>query len=676
MNYLNKRIIIFFSASIITISIVMFSWFKSGSIISNSEESLSIYNPERTAQIYSSIWYPIGLGSRSAFGLVRYPVFSALSFLSNLGFPSFIIQAILIGLSMEIAILSAYLLFNYLSKGSFLISFVGAFFYVFNTYTQAQIFRRFLYPYMYALAYYPLFLYLWIKLLEERKWKYLLLFSISSAFFSFSFDQVATLIPFIISAFIILLIKFWQNRNSLKRVIFLIGISLFSLTLVILVNIWWIYPFIISTKSYLSIVSTFSTSQVNLNSLEAVSKFFPISQILLLRQSWWYGESQHWYNYYQNPLIFLLSFSVFFITFYGLIKSRVSKFFPILSILFVIGLLVCKGSNPPFGKALFSFLFENFTFTAALRNPYEKFGIVLLLPYCFFFASGLSYLMRGVRGKFVNLALLLSFVFFILILVWPIFSGNVFTKEELINVPISYKEANNYLNKNSSLRIFHVPLSRYYNEKYDWGFYGQNPTIYLFDRTSLSDSLNVFMEPFYKQMPELASNKDFPKILGYLGVSNIIVHNDSINKPEDNLLTIDHAKGWEKVKQAVKFGKLDIYTIDPQILRSNFYAIKLSNQNIQTYKDRRFLDFSFLNDDIINLKSQKLSPGKYFVEVKDVTEPFVLVFNETFDNYWTASINSQNLTDHFPVDKMFNGWYVDKKGNYTIDIKLKVWPWD
>lgn len=677
VNHLDKRkTIIFILLSLLAISIIIFFWFKSAKIISDSEESLSIYNPAKTAEINISVWYPSGMGTPIPYGINRAYPFLVLSQLARVGIPAFLNQAILIGLVMLLTLFSAYILFNYLSRGLFFVAFFGAFFYLLNLYTQTQIFRRLLYNFMFALAYYPLFLYLWIKCLETKSWKYLILFSLSSVIFSFSFNQPATLIPFLLSAAIVFLIKLWQKRKSLQEISTIILFSIFSFFLVCLVNIWWVYPILVTNNDYISLISPIISADSNLKSLEAVSRSFPIHQILLLRQSFWYGPSQHWSDFYNNPLVYIISIVILLITILGLIKSKSSPFWPVLITLIGVGLFISKGTNFPFGHVFFNWLFNNFLYAAALRNPYEKFGIVFLLPYVFFFTFGLYYLLNKLKNNLRKMIFGVSFVIFIIILVWPMWSGNVFREDELIKIPSYYPQANNFLNKLDNLKIFHIPLNKYYNQSYEWGFYGQDPTEYLFDRTPLSYTFDAKMSAFYKRLPELANNRDFPKLLGFLGASNIVVHTDSINKSEDNLIDINTVSNWDGISKISDIGKLTVYQLDPELVRSHLYGIELINDNLEEYTKQIFPEPSILDDEFINFDYQKLSPTRYIVKVKDIRKPFILIFNEAFDSSWTAKIDSQIISNHFKVYGLVNGWLIDKEGIQTIEIKLKIWPWD
>src|SRR5207244_3746153 len=55
---------------------------------------------------------------------------------------------------------------------------------------------------------------------------------------------------------------------------------------------------------------------------------------------------------------------------------------------FLMGIFVSLGANPPFGRE-FIYIFKHVSFLQAFRNPYEKYGIVYAFGYAPLFAYGL-----------------------------------------------------------------------------------------------------------------------------------------------------------------------------------------------------------------------------------------------------------------------------------------------
>jgi hypothetical protein len=61
----------------------------------------------------------------------------------------------------------------------------------------------------------------------------------------------------------------------------------------------------------------------------------------------------------------------------------------------------------------------------------------------------------------------------------------------------------------------------------------------------------------------------------------------------------------------------------------------------------------------------KIDPTHYKVNISEVTEPFVLVFNQSYNSLWKLDEpNSQ----HFLINGYANAWKISKTGDYTLDL--------
>jgi len=70
------------------------------------------------------------------------------------------------------------------------------------------------------------------------------------------------------------------------------------------------------------------------------------------------------------------------------------------------------------------------------------------------------------------------------------------------------------------------------------------------------------------------------------------------------------------------------------------------------------------------LSVTEANPTSYSLEIYNATPPFVLVFRQTFNTGWSASVNGQTLpaSAHAEVDSFANGWLVNQSGNLRIQI--------
>jgi hypothetical protein len=60
-------------------------------------------------------------------------------------------------------------------------------------------------------------------------------------------------------------------------------------------------------------------------------------------------------------------------------------------------------------------------------------------------------------------------------------------------------------------------------------------------------------------------------------------------------------------------------------------------------------------------------PTSYIVQANS-TSPYFLVLNQVYSSGWIASVNGTKLTTHIEDSNGFNSWYINYKGNMTINI--------
>lgn len=696
-----KKVLVFIFITITIVIAINYSWFSEGKIIANgSEENFNIFRSQKTADYSSSFWYPGGTGYKSGFNIGGYPVFSLLGFLENKDVPAFLRQGILLGALMIVGILSMSLLLHFGLRVNYLITFVGSFFYLFNIYSMTQIWKRFLYNGMFAWAYLPLFVFLWIKWLERANFAWLLIFSLSTFFFSSTFAPPTFLFAIWTPAIIFSIVLSWQNRKEKKQLFKIILLSVIGFTAWAVANFWWFYPAMTLSRGYAS--EAIGGIKIDFDSLRAVSQYFPAWEVALLRQGWYLGPENDWNNFYHNPVVILINIGVFLIAFYGMIKSKGQKYRSFLLSLGFIGFFVSKGTNFPLGHTFFYWLFSLFPITTALRNSYEKFGLVWLLPYAIFFAIGFhKFIIRfQLKARLLYSAILL--ILFLVILVYPMWSGVIFPPKHRIAVPSYYIEANNYLKNLAGWsvpnRVFHIPYFLQLDRlKYTWGFAGVDPTDSLFDFESATiPKIPLYMN-FYERFPLYWEINRFPRILGFFGIEYIISHRDSIY-PKIDLNKLEQSiTSWEGVASKKEFGPLEVYALEKSLVKPRIYAttsvINISdtdkiiefilNGSYDPEKNEVFMDTGRIkldlgqnNAEAIKIDFRKISNDHYEVKLKDITGPYILVLNNTFDNAWQLKIDGQFIDKHFIVNGFANGWSIDKKGDYTADVKLAVWPWE
>lgn len=72
---------------------------------------------------------------------------------------------------------------------------------------------------------------------------------------------------------------------------------------------------------------------------------------------------------------------------------------------------------------------------------------------------------------------------------------------------------------------------------------------------------------------------------------------------------------------------------------------------------------------------QKLSPAKYKVFIKNISEDFLLMFNQSFNNNWTLQTEDKQIlsaNDHFRSNYFANTWYVRRSDLDGEEVTLEI----
>jgi hypothetical protein len=129
--------------------------------------------------------------------------------------------------------------------------------------------------------------------------------------------------------------------------------------------------------------------------------------------------------------------------------------------------------------------------------------------------------------------------------------------------------------------------------------------------------------------------------------------------------------------------------IGPINLTAGYHTITLYSENSTlentSLQIDRMLLYSLMNgesfvnaDNLLSSNQQnntsitykEINPTQYTVHVNS-SAPFYLIFSESYDNGWVATVNGQQIPDqyHFTANGYANGWYINKTGTYTITLE-------
>lgn len=114
------------------------------------------------------------------------------------------------------------------------------------------------------------------------------------------------------------------------------------------------------------------------------------------------------------------------------------------------------------------------------------------------------------------------------------------------------------------------------------------------------------------------------------------------------------------------------------LVNSNILQLEKGEYNLTFQSDNALLDLFVLKRAHVNktvgiqpqINFTKINPVSYLVSVNS-SEPFTLVFSESFDNNWIAASEGQNF-EHFEINGFANAFYINKTGNLKINVEYRL----
>jgi hypothetical protein len=451
---------------------------------------------------------------------------------------------------------------------------------------------------------------------------------------------------------------FWIYRFShLKHVV---ETFLIPLAIVIGVHFFWILPTIISGKeSYPSGLS--SSGWVGFLSFADFS-----NSLSFLHPNW--PENIFGKIYFMRPAFLalpILAFtSLLFIN--GLKNLRIKKTILFFSSLALIGSFLAKGSKPPFGE-IYLWLFNHLPGMGLFRDP-TKFYVLIALSYSVLVPFAVSKIFNRLRRRrYLSKIFLLFITGYLLFLIKPAVFGKLKGTFEAKQTPQEYFVLKDFFDSQDEFfRTFWVP------KRQRFGFYSNNhPAINADD--FVTDS--ACGEPFCSlktEMPSKWGGDCFPndrcyvRELSYflspetevalkrMAVRYVIVPFDS----ESEIFIAEHKYNPQQREEAEKF--LDEI--------SWLKKIELT-EKIALYELPDFYDHFFvMGDNLPEINWEMINPTKYRIRVK-ATQPFELVFSETYDEFWQAKVEEKTI----PSKKIgnLNSFPINQTGDYEMTVEFK-----
>lgn len=314
----------------------------------------------------------------------------------------------------------------------------------------------------------------------------------------------------------------------------------------------------------------------------------------------------------------------------------------------LIGAFLAKGANEPFGE-FYIFLIENVPGFSAFRDS-TKWYILIALSYAVLVPFTLQklYSLKSIvstNKQLPKIFILLTIVYFIFLLK-PAFTGEFTGTLKHSELPREYAELKNFLTQqNSFFRVLWFPASPHY--------------AYFSNEHRLVSADEFFHMNDVQKLSAVLKQPSNEKLFQESSIKYIIVPFDSEKQIfitdrkydqqnyDKSVNTLNTIEWLQKVKT---FGSIQVYEITNP--KEHFWSTSKS----------------------MHIESKYINPGYYQLTVSNVKKGDRIIFSETYDSGWQATMNEEKILSE-AYAKRFNSFALQKEGNYTITIYYTPQHW-
>lgn len=470
--------------------------------------------------------------------------------------------------------------------------------------------------------------------------------------------RIGYLISITVGMYIVYDSFFVASKKIIPCLIKKVSFMAFVLTVVFLLNAFWLLPFFALGGQT---ISEFGTQYKSADSVKFFSVALFENSIGMLHPNWphnIFGKVG-----FMKPEFLIFPFFIFsslpFLSLrknLDLLERKILKkdrhilnvknmlfFFVVL----LFGAFLAKGNNSPFGQ-LYLFAFDHMPGFIMFRDP-TKWYVLVVLSYAFLTPLVLlffSYLKPKVtiQKKAISTKIFLTIIF---LLVWiivhhDVFLGNVLGTLVPKQIPTEYRELKDLQTKNNSFsRTLWIPSMTNYS---------------LFSSLHPSVDANFFLEEYdiLKIGKKITLNKVEEKIKNS-SIRYIVLPSKITNSAIEE-------KDYNKSRQFVV-----------SLLDKENWLTKIYSDNLVVYEVSKYKPKFSISDKKINFLF--VSPTEYKIFIKSSQKGDVLTFSEKYDPNWNL------LIDHIVIkskeEKSLNSFRLPTGYNYTATLyyspQSKVW---
>lgn len=516
----------------------------------------------------------------------------------------------------------------------------------------------------------PLFFFLYYKLLNELKWRYVFLLVILSLMTSTMGKNLGIFTqPYLLMIIYLIYHLISGGLKDFKKLLIL-NVSMAALLLT--VNLFWLWPQSELLKSYYIA----SNSGKDLWAPLSSGTFFDHFRFMgfwAFRDGYDGGPYFTYAHFFYEPIILFTTFSIALIS-YGYLFFLKEKPHHKLKIFFVfasiISYLLMSGSKGILG-VFYKFLYDNISLFKMYREPYTKFTPLYIFACSFGLLFSLYYLYRYLKKPIFQIIATIVLSLFIILNAFPLFTVSFQFKPKtpraksiIAKIPTYWIEFNQYFKKFKINQWLTVFQNNGYGTNSNWEYGGNvvgNMAEYLTDSNvqvirnfsmDPSDAGKVFNNIFRKDY-EISNLKAY---LGLINSRYILQENEvewryggNFVLPPSKSNQIIKSKGFIEV---AKFGKFtpellaNIPNIEPNgEIRKQLYTELTNQPALVLYKmeDKYFVPLFYTPKNIIISRTQ-IKDLAQVVSVDDYIIP-----SAVFLTRQNATTTAQSYLNQFTI---------------------------
>lgn len=488
------------------------------------------------------LWMWVDKGSRDGFEfLARYPIMSIWYGLSLLNIGSDVATKIMIVSGFFLSSFCFYFSFSRLFRigrvdSTFVIklsALIGSLFYAYNVWSFNRIHHWYLWI---GYSILPLFaVSIYYSFRNPKSWKCIFMSTLLWSFASITVHMVIFYGIILVLAFVGFVANdLYAGKKGIKK----LAIPLIlTISFYILVNMYWIYPYAVSSQ----IRVPNPPYELTTESLELLSRESNFLNSFRIMAYWLNSGVELPNNLLSHPLWVITTFTVPIIAFSALARKS-TKFSIIFAGIALVSIFLTMGTKSPinyFNIALLIPVVSNFVWV--FRDP-EKWAFFTTFAYSFLIGMVCYKLLGYTRSekyehkkRIIVGTIIIFLISSIFISSYPYYQARI---EPLIPVqfPAEFDKLNNYLNTINTERVYFIP---YPIKETDWDKNGVVQNIYnthsvkpSIDSSEYYPLASTYYNYFVNSVMENRSN-GVRNLINPLATSYVIFHNDSWDKLRD-----------------------------------------------------------------------------------------------------------------------------------------------